>query len=553
MMGLLVFFLFSLPILSSLLIGLVKDRFGGSILLGQVVISLTGALALFVYGEGHLSPPISFISEPIYFVVGRTPILIYCCVLFILGVLLLVYARRGKAPYSKFHSSLICLSISFGFIAFISGQFMVRYIALDIIGLLASATVIRNFDDRFGIRHFNFVFIMLRLGDLFLLAAILLIHAYAHTLDISMMIEEVAGLPIGAQGWAYVCFLLAVMVKMGAAPFAGWVKRAREITDPVSYWISGILIPALGYYLLYRILPIREAVPMLQWVTFGLGLVSLGLAYLPSARQTSHESGTWTNQIYSALLISTVAFTTPGQMAWLIISLLFSRIFVTLLSPTSNLTMVFRWGFPFLVNVIFIIINLSSMPAGVLIVWFVMAVLAGYLDWRMTYRNTKVRPDNVFVPLSDRPEGDHADFVAAIWKMARWINQHVEKGILNAGFEKLKSGVIGFSTWLSKNIEDRFEPVMARLGDCLLQTSEVEKGYDRAINWIGDQFMVLARGALAEMETKPAKEVSENLKRSMDSLKDYEVTRKRSFRYDLIWIPVLLIIILFFMFVLARG
>ena len=72
-MSILVLFLFSLPIFSGLLTALVKDGLIKTILLGQVTVSLAGSLVLFVNGEGDLSPPLSFMSEPVYFVIGRTP------------------------------------------------------------------------------------------------------------------------------------------------------------------------------------------------------------------------------------------------------------------------------------------------------------------------------------------------------------------------------------------------------------------------------------------------------------------------------------------------
>ena len=103
---------------------------------------------------------------------------------------------------------------------------MVRYIALDIVGLLAAATVLQAFSDEKGMRHFNFVFLVLRFGDLLLLAAILMLYSHANTLDITAMIEGAAELPLGLKTWVFIGFLLAVMVKLGASPFDGWARRA---------------------------------------------------------------------------------------------------------------------------------------------------------------------------------------------------------------------------------------------------------------------------------------------------------------------------------------
>ena len=302
-------------------------------------------------------------------------------------------------------------------------------------------------------------------------------------------------------------------------------------------------MPALGYYLLYRILPIREAEPLLQWATLGLGLLSLGLTALSGLRKKMRVSASLTNEIYSALLLCAVAFITPSRLAWIFVGLLLSRLFIALVPGQTKATRLLRWGFPFLVNLVFIVINSSRMPVTILAGWSVLTILAGFLDWRIHYR----RPAAQLV--SSVTAGDDlrsADIVYSATMVARWTNQHIERVILNAGFEKLKSAILGLANWLSENLEGRFDPVMAWLGDRLVQTAAVEKGLDQTIDWIGDKFIGLARGSLTEFEVRPAEQAAETVSKAVKSLTDYEETNKRSFRQDLIWIPLFLIVVLFF-------
>jgi hypothetical protein len=176
------------------------------------------------------------------------------------------------------------------------------------------------------------------------------------------------------------------------------------------------------------------------------------------------------------------------------------------------------------------------------------------LDWRTSRRHwTEEAVGGTAVAVS--PEnGDPVDMLSAIERAAFWINQTFEGEVLANGFEKAKSGLLGLAEWLAKNVENRFDPVMAWLGEKLMRTSEIERGYDRGIDWIGEKLMGLAQGALVRVEIKPAEHSAEIMDEAVRSLTEYEENpNKRSFRRDLIWIPLFLIVVLLFMIVLARG
>jgi hypothetical protein len=431
---------------------------------------------------------------------------------------------------------------------------MIRYIALDIVGLLVAASLLNSFSDEGGMRDFKFVFIVLRFGDLLLLAAILLLYYHSQTLDIAAMIARAAELPVGISAWAFVCFLLAVLVKSGAAPFSRWAQKARARNHPILFWLSGLLMPALGYYLLYRVLPIRENEPILQWIMFAIGLASLILNYLAGAVKPDRVLFSRTSGFYSALLLCVTAFETPNHLGWYLVGLVLSRLVQLVFQGHTPVWRALRLGFRFGINLVFILINLSTMSPQVIAGWGVLSAVVLLLDWRTSRRHwTEEAVGGTAVAVS--PEnGDPVDMLSAIERAAFWINQTFEGEVLANGFEKAKSGLLGLAEWLAKNVENRFDPVMAWLGEKLMRTSEIERGYDRGIDWIGEKLMGLAQGALVRVEIKPAEHSAEIMDEAVRSLTEYEENpNKRSFRRDLIWIPLFLIVVLLFMIVLARG
>ena len=219
-----------------------------------ILLLLVGSLG-FILGEVDVESSILFLGESITFSISFTSIIIYQLSLAIFLIMVLFSSDSpGQLP-TGFQTFLLSTSISFGFIAFISGQFMIRYIALDIVGLIAAAIVIRSFDDRVGLRRSSIIFSVLRFGDLCLLSSILLLYHHAGTVDISQMIDISRTLPSEAQNWVFGGFFIAVLIKTATWPFSFWMNHARQGTKDPRFWISTILMPGLGYYLLYRIQP----------------------------------------------------------------------------------------------------------------------------------------------------------------------------------------------------------------------------------------------------------------------------------------------------------
>ena len=244
---LLIYLIFSVPLLSGFLIIACKKCHAKSVFLFTIGIVLAGLIGLQLMGEQGVSTSLAFMGEPITFDISTTALQLYWVTVLALGPLAWRFIKEQSTPGARYQLALINFSLSFGFIAFISGQFMIRYIALDIVGLLAALTVLRRFSDSVSFRRFVFIFQILRLGDLSLLVSILLLNHNSGTLDISRMISAAVDLPIQIRTWVLAGFVFAILIKAAVWPFGLWVRRARHPEVNLSFWIPGFLMPLLGY------------------------------------------------------------------------------------------------------------------------------------------------------------------------------------------------------------------------------------------------------------------------------------------------------------------
>ena len=552
-MGILVLLLFALPILSAGVIPFIKTRYVQPVLLAVTGLSLGGSAGLLWIGEGDLGTPLSFMGEPISFSLHPTPLLIFITLLLALAALLLIKLSRGNEPLSKFQGSLISLSLSFGFIAFISGQFMIRYIALDIVGLMAALTVLGTFRERSRVTPFSLVFILLRLGDLALLAAILLMNHYAQTLNIAEMITAAVALPLEISAWVFGGLIFALLIKLGVWPFDLWVQHVRNQTSRTSFWISGLMMPALGYYLLYRILPIIEAEPLFQWITLGLGLGLLVLTTLFSFLMKPREDARFSrmNSLYSSLVFAVVAMGSSAYLGYYFVGLLLYRLALILTADMENQFSLLVACIPFGLNLAYVLVNLADLSPVFIIAWLILSGAVGLLDWR-TFRHRKTRREIIEadVPAAGA-NGINVGVPTPLAKAAGWINRTIEKGLLIEGFEHLKKAVVGLATWLQKNIEDRFEVVWTWLGRKLTGVSKIEKQFEGGWSWLNKLLVSISEKSFYAIEIGPMEKSDELLDDALHSLSVYEENMlRKTLRWDLAWIPILLVVILFFLVVI---
>jgi hypothetical protein len=489
-----------------------------------------GLFVLGLAGEVDIQTPLTFLAEPITFSITHTAILLYLAVLVVLGSMILWDGQDDQAEMMPFHWALVNLSLSFGFISFISGQFMIRYIALDIVGLLAALAVLSTFKATSGLKHFIVIFQILRLGDLSLLAAILLTNHITGTLEISQMIAAAADMRPDARMWVFLGFLLAVLIKLAIWPFGVWLERARQSAPRISLWISGLLVPALGFYLLYRIIPIINSAVFFQNLTFYTALVLLLLTILLTfLHEIRFDRFVHMGSLMSCFLLAAAAFGGGEFLLYYLVGLILQRGLMLLdegsKSPFLNMLTSL---FPLLINGLFIAPNWGTFPLAFSMGW--VAITGLVFGWDLTMQRQPMLIKALNINDSNGGDLDDVAYGGFLVKAAGWLNRTLELGILTDGIVQFGNIFHQIADWVYENVELSLEKLWT---------------------WIGKKIMAISEGTLQKVEVDASTRTRSLLKDALNSLEVYEYQLKRKpLRWDLAWIPFLLVVILIMLFVL---
>ena len=514
-----------------------------------ILLLLVGSLG-FILGEVDVESSILFLGESITFSISFTSIIIYQLSLAIFLIMVLFSSDSpGQLP-TGFQTFLLSTSISFGFIAFISGQFMIRYIALDIVGLIAAAIVIRSFDDRVGLRRSSIIFSVLRFGDLCLLSSILLLYHHAGTVDISQMIDISRTLPSEAQNWVFGGFFIAVLIKTATWPFSFWMYHARQGTKDPKFWISTILMPGLGYYLLYRIQPMLVFNELFSDVIlFFSGGILILMILLDIIDHQRYAPIMDSGGLFGSFLFIAAAFGPKDQLKYFVVCVLLYRFILYLndehTSPAFRIFLVF---FPLVINLLYIGVNFSIFTPFLILGWLSLSIT--FVIWRY-WREIHKELEESGGLVNERNGIGNNYPGGLINRSAQWLNRNVEIGLFTDGVYRLSGLLKEFAVWLNEKVEtDILTGGFYRLSDGLVNSSnwvseKVEQSIEGLYSWIGKSLMTVSEGTLLKLEVGSAQKSEEFLESSLDSLEHYEQNvLKKNLRLDLAWIPLFLIVII---------
>lgn len=171
-------------------------------------------------------------------------------------------------------TGLICLGAAN--VAYLSGHFLGRYVALEVVALCVAVVPLMERAERDGPQIAWAVYILLRLGDAGLMMAILLLWRITGTLDIDAALARTQGGGPSVTRWVAAGLALAVWLKMGAWPLQAWIEAAQSLSPFSRSWTFATVLPNLGFYLLYRVTPLlaaRDAAP--RWLGWGGLLAAL--------------------------------------------------------------------------------------------------------------------------------------------------------------------------------------------------------------------------------------------------------------------------------------
>ena len=535
--------LFVLPLLLGVFT-VVFNTFSNRRLIGAMLaLSLTALPWLTLAGERTINLPFSFLDEPISLSFSMTAIALFAVLLVGLGVL--VYFRDRRAvELSRYETSLLAFSLSAGLLAFFSNQFMIRYIALEIVGLLAAMAVCPRLD-REGFHRFGKVFLTLRIGDIGLLASILLIKAESGTLSIPEMVDAGIALPLPQRTWAVIGFVLAGLVKMGVFPFTAWQDEAWSVRKSPLMWIPAFLMPGLGMYLLYRIYPVLASASL-----FRIGLPILAVILFFSQFIAGRGKPRFV-RLGSALNMFVLIIAGSGSGALLRDYFLGLMVFRLIVFLQDRETTKHPWRtldyFPIILNVTILILHWEAFSTQAWVTWI---GLSGCLALWVVKRGMDDTAEA-------RTPGKRAGSLTA---MAEWLYQHLEMGLFSKGVVRLaglfSKLVGGLHQHLEINGLDqglmRFAAGFGQAVGWLRQNFEM--GFDRIWAGLGKLLTRISGGWLSGIEISGDRKAAVWVEDVMQSVDEHErQLQSRPMHHDLAWIPILMLVILVFLYFVRGG
>ncbi len=344
---------------------------------------------------------------------------------------------------------LMLLALAAANVAFLSAHFLARYVALEAVGLVVALAALVGAGAMPGLRRGGLVYLLLRVGDVGLLAAILLLHARTGTLEISPALAAAPNLSPRAFNWITMGLVLAVAVKVGLWPFQVWIRAGQILPRPVHLWLYTTVMPNLGLYLLYRIAPLA-ALPGplntgLLWLSAVTGMVALGLVLL---RPRLKASPIHVLAAQGSLALILAAGGAGKALPWAIIILTAAR---GILLPAAQsaegrrrftpvaggaLALFWIWAL--------VTYRLTSLP-----LWSGLALVVLMVLWVVRASlNHEEQPSSAWLQ-----RAWIFDFDAALLRFARRLHQVIEVGVLERVLEGLAKGLMAFAQTVYEKIE----------------------------------------------------------------------------------------------------
>lgn len=516
--GNLLLMLFCAPLLAACLTAVLPSRYASFIFMLNFVVHATCLLILPFLGDINLMTPASFLGHPISFTVSTTGATLALLSTTALFLLLITDANQAVWNMTRGQAVLIESAMAAGCLAFFSGQFMLRYIALEFVGLTIAASLLTSWETRF--QSFIDIFTQLRFGDLCLLLSILFLAVRAGTLDIALMIKTATQLPLTEQLWLTAGFLTAVLVKNAVYPFDSWWVRFEPENSAPLYWIGAILLPTLGSYLLIRVAPILHADPILQYSAAGIALLLMGIIHLAPqsrARGFLHRA----NGLLGCFTLLFAAFLPYISLREYTIAVLAFRVF-TMLQPQFSLPAgkIISRSVLVLINGLLFFFLSDEIPGFFVLGWVILSAV--FIVWVLRQ------------PIEPQPFPQYTRPVYRYFThtITNWMQAVVEQKILNNGFNILVQGFSLSSRWLHNTLE---------------------AGFDRAWDRSGEALMRLSHTTLRE-EEKSQQRLYARVRAWLGGMQRFENWRtKIPAHWNLVWIPIILVVILVFLLFNERS
>ena len=188
-----------------------------------------------------------------------------------IGFLVLLGTTSHSMGFRPLSGAVTLLAMAAANTAFLTDHFLARYVALEVVALCVALLPLVEVRNAAGFHLAWSGYLLLRVGDAGLLAAILILGDASGTLRITPALAASQALDSARLRWVVTGLLLAVWVKLGGWPFHLWSRAGQRLSLASHAGLYATLVPNLGAYLLYRVTPLLALAGPLQTAALWLG------------------------------------------------------------------------------------------------------------------------------------------------------------------------------------------------------------------------------------------------------------------------------------------
>jgi len=152
-----------------------------------------------------------------------------------------------------------------------------------------------------------------------------------------------------------------------------------------------------------------------------------------------------------------------------------------------------------------------------------------------------------------------SNVIALSEKSVYWIYQQCEIKLFANIFPIFSKALINVSEWTSSNIEKGFSRVWIGLIRGVIKVSEltrtkIEATLEGTLVNISNQLVKLSNMTLIQLEDGGSKKTTLIIKKAINQLGNYDnQTQNKSLHWDLLWVPIILVVIIIFLIISQRG
>ncbi len=172
-----------------------------------------------------------------------------------------------------------------------AGNALIMFIGWELAGVSSYLLIAYVFERPTATANATRAFVTNRIGDAGFILAMFLAFSWFGSVEWPTLLQS--GVVLGSLQADLLAgaFLLAALAKSAQFPFTPWVGRALEGPTPSSAIFYGSLMIHAGVYLLLRLEPLLQQVPILSPLLLTLGALSALYGWLGSQVQSDAKSG----------------------------------------------------------------------------------------------------------------------------------------------------------------------------------------------------------------------------------------------------------------------